>query len=200
VIIESLIDALFEWQPPTLMQDRVEKLGQALGNDAMQRRGRAFREAFVAARFALRTEQEEVSLLREVNDETTPDFAVRSNGLIARYETTEADIPGRKRQLEYRDPRPPGVEPMVFTSLDVMVERMREITGKKAAKTYSDCRGLIVHLNPPMFSFNPMFRTENMRIATEPAAQAFEEVWLLRDKGVLLWRAGKFQGWVPDNF
>ena len=49
---------------------------------------------------------------------------------------------------------------MLFTSLDAMVEQMRMITSRKAAKTYSDCAGLVVHLNPPMFSFNPKFHTE----------------------------------------
>lgn len=72
-----LIDALYEWQPPLLMHERVEKLGKALGNLAMQRQGRAFREAWVTARFALRSEHDEVTLLCETNDGATPDFAVR---------------------------------------------------------------------------------------------------------------------------
>ena len=182
------------------MQDRVNVLAEMLGNDAMQRRGKPFREAWVAARFALRTAQEEVRLLREEQNGTTPDFAVRTGNIVTRYETTEADVPGRKRQLEYRTSLPAGVEPMIFTSLDAMIEQMRMITSRKAAKTYTDCAGLVVHLNPPMFSFNPEFRTQSMRAATEPAAKSFREVWLLRDKGVLLWLDGEFQGWVPDDF
>lgn len=191
---------LFEWQPPALMQARVDELAAVLGNDAMQRRGRPFREAFVAARFALRTEQDAVRLLSESNYGTTPDFAVRQGSATKQYETTEADVPGRKRQLEYREPLPPGVQPMLMTSLDAMIEQMRAITARKAQKSYLDCAGLVVHLNPPMFSFNPSFRTESMRLATEPAANAFEEVWLLRDKGVLLWKGGEFLGFVPDDF
>ena len=195
---EQLIEQLFEWQPPELMQERVDVLAELLGNDAMQRRGKAFREAWVAARFAYRADQEEVRLLREEQNGTTSDFAVRSGNVTRRYETTEADVPGRKRQLEYRSPVPAGVQPMIMTSLDAIVEQMRLITSRK--KRYMDCAGLVVHLNPPMFSFNPEFRTESMRLATEPASIAFREVWLLRDKGVLLWLEGKFLGWVPDDF
>ena len=192
--------SLYEWQSPDEMSARVDELGRLLGNDVMQRRGRDYREAYIAARFAKTSEQDSVRLLRERNDETTPDFEVRKAGQISRYETTEADVPGRKRQLEYRDPRPPGVEPMNFTSLNAMVTQMRKVAGKKAAKVYRDCTGLVIHLNPPMFSFDPAFRTDQMREATEPAAAAFEEVWLLRDRGVLLWKSGEFQGWVPDDF
>lgn len=197
---DQLIELLFEWQPPYCMQERVDALAEMLGNDAMQRKGKPFREAWVAARFARRTDQEEVRLLREEQTGTTPDFAVRSGNVARRYETTEADVPGRKRQLEYRVPMPAGVEPMIMTSLDAMVEQMRLVTSRKAAKQYTDCAGLVVHLNPPMFSFNPAFRTDSMRLATEPAANAFREVWLLRDKGVLLWLEGNFLGWVPDDF
>ena len=197
---EALISSLYEWQRPTEMSARVEELGMLLGNDKMQRRGRAFREAFIAARFALTTEQDAVRILRETNDGVTPDFEVRKEDRLSRYETTEADVPGRKRQLEYREPVPSGVEPMIFTSLDVMVPYMRCLAAKKAAKPYRDCTGLVIHLNPPMFSFNPSFRTEKMREATEPAASAFEEVWLLRDEGVLLWKDGHFVGEIHDDF
>ena len=124
---DELMELLFDWQSPALMQARVEELSRLLGNDAMQRKGRPFREAYVAARFAARTDQEKVRLLREEQNRTTPDFAVGSGNFVRRYETTEADVPGRKRQLEYRDPLPPGVEPMVFTSLDAMIQQMRMV-------------------------------------------------------------------------
>lgn len=197
---EPLIASLYDWQTPEEMSERVDQLKIVLGNDAMQRRGRAFREAFIATRFARTAEQSAVRLLRETNEEVTPDFEVQKDGQVRRYETTEADIPGRRRQLEYRDPTPPGVEPMIFTSLDVMVPHMRSLAAKKATKPYRNCTGLVIHLNPPMFSFNPSFRTEKMREATEPASIAFKEVWLLRDQGVLLWKDGSFVGEVHDDF
>lgn len=197
---DRIMDALYEWQSPDQMANRVEHLKDMLGDDAMQRRGKPFREAFIAARFARTSKQDAVRLLPETNSDATPDFEVRKDQQIKRYETTEADVPGRKRQLEYRNPRPTGVEPMIFTSLDEMVPHMQKLAAKKASKSYGDCTGLIIHLNPPMFSFNPTFRTEKMREATEPAAHAFEEVWLLRDEGVLLWKNGHFVGEIHDDF
>ncbi len=65
---------------------------------------------------------------------------------------------------------------------------------------YRDCTGLVIHLNPPMFSFQPAFRTAHMREATEPAATAFREVWLVRDQGVLLWKDGSFIDQIHDDF
>jgi len=198
--VEALIASFYEWQSPGEMSARVDALGDLLGNDAMQRRGRAFREAFIAARFARTAEQDQVRLLHETNDGVTPDFEVRRGDYCNRYETTEADVPGRRRQLEYRDPAPPGIEPMIFTSLDVMVPYIQGLVAKKASKPYRDCTGLVLHLNPPMFSFQPSFRTTQMREATEPAAAAFREVWVLRDQGVLLWKDGSFVGQVHDDF
>ena len=200
ITAEDLMASLLDWQSPDEMFERVDELRGVLGNDAMQRRGKPFREAFIASRFARTCQQDAVRLLPETNIDVTPDFAVRKLGLVKRYETTEADIPERKRQLEYRQPRPSGVEPMIGTSLDRMVPHMRKLAAKKAAKPYENCTGLIIHLNPPMFSFNPTFRTEQMREATEPAANAFKEVWLLRDEGVLLWKDGNFIGQIHDDF
>ena len=197
---ELLMETLYEWQSPEEMNAKVEQLAVLLGTDAMQRRGKAFREAYIAARFARTAKQGAVRLLVETNKKVTPDFAVREGQSIKQYETTEADVPNRRRQLEYRNPRPVGVEPMIFTSLSAMVPHMQKIAAKKAAKPYENCTGLIIHLNPPMFSFNPSFRTEQMREATEPAAHAFEEVWLLRDEGVLLWKDGHFIGEIHSNF
>ena len=197
---EALITSFYEWQSPDEMSARVSALGELLGNDTMQRRGRAFREAFIAARFSRTAGQDRVRLLWETNDGVTPDFEVGRGDHCNRYETTEADVPGRRRQLEYRDPMPPGVEPMVFTSIDDMVPHMRGLAAKKASKPYRDCTGLVIHLNPPMFSFQPALRTAHMKEATEPAAAAFREVWLLRNRGVLLWENGSFVGEVHDDF
>lgn len=49
---EQLIEQLFGWQPPELMQERVDVLAEMLGNDAMQRRGKAFREAWPRSNFS----------------------------------------------------------------------------------------------------------------------------------------------------
>ncbi|WP_221792212.1 hypothetical protein [Aquisediminimonas sediminicola] len=191
--------SFFEWQSPDEMCQRVERLKIMLGNDAFQRRGRAFREAFIAARIARANGQDAVRLLPETNDEVTPDFDVRKGDHLKRYETTEADIPGRRRQLEYRDPRSSEPDLMGLTALDVMVNHIQSLARKKAAKPYRDCTGLVIYLNPPMFSFNPTFSTAHMKDATEPAAKGFEEVWLLREQATLLWKDGHFLKWMPDD-
>lgn len=199
-IEDQIIASLYEWQSPDEMGAAVDRLAGLLGDDVMQRRGRAFREGFLAARFARTAKQDAVRLLQEANDEVTPDFEVRTGDIAKKYETTEADVPGWKRQLEYRNPRPAGIEQMIFTPLDEMVGHMKLLTAKKAEKAYRDCTGLVVYLNPPAFSFDPMFRESQMKEATEPAARAFDEVWLLRDRGTLLWKHGEFIGNLDDDF
>jgi hypothetical protein len=154
----------------------------------------------VAARFAARTGREAVRLLKETGVTTTPDFAVRSLTGEQRYEITEADVPGRKRQAEYRNPPEPGVQFMTLTSLSVMVAHIQTLVAKKANKIYDDCAGLVVHMNPPIFSFDPLFRAQQLLEATEPAAAAFDEVWMIRDQGVLLWKQGKPCDGIPDDF
>ena len=196
----ELITALYAWQSIETMETLVTRLGRQLGTDVFQRRGRSYREAFIALRLAKALGECEVRLLMEANDTPTPDFEVRINGVIKKYETTEADIPGRRRQAEYRQPRPDGVEPVVFTSLEVMVEHMRDLAAKKSLKSYTECFGLVIYLNAPAFFFNPQMRMAQLKTATEPASSAFEEVWVVRDKGVMLWQSGRFLGHIPDDF
>lgn len=197
VLVADLDCQCFEWQTPDAMIAIADKLGAALGEDAMFRRGRTFREAFIAGRFARRRGAQRVRLLREDGRTNTPDFEVEMDGRTLRFETTEADIPGRRRQDEYRQPR--KVEPMIFTNLDVMVEQMRKLAAAKAAKAYDDCHGLVIWVNPPAFSFNPQMRWDSLIRGGEPAARSFAEVWAMRGEGSLLWLDGVAQAEVEGE-
>lgn len=196
-LVTALSERCFDWQHPEEMIALADQLSDALGYDAMLRRGRTFREAFIAGRFGRRRGAQLVRLLKEDGRANTPDFELEVEGRLMRFETTEADIPGRRRQDEYR--QPPKVEPMVFTNLDVMVEQMRTLAAAKASKRYDDCHGLVIWVNPPAFSFEPKMRWVNLVRGGEPAAQAFSEVWAMRGTGSLLWRDGVAQPEMPGE-
>jgi hypothetical protein len=186
--IHTLNDRLLDWIAVEQVGDVIGELGERLGDDAMLRIGRHYREGFVAWRFAERRGADSLRLLKEQPSGTTPDFEIDLKGELLRYETTEADVPGRKRQAEYRVPR--TVERMLFTDLDTMVAHMRVLAAKKAAKTYDNCRGLVIWVNPPAFAFVPELRWQGLVSGAEPAAAVFEEVWALRGTGSLLWHNG----------
>lgn len=186
--IHALNDRLLDWIAVEQFGDVIGELGERLGDGAMLRIGRHYREGFAAWRFAERRGADSLRLLKEQPSGTTPDFEIDLKGELLRYETTEADVPGRKRQAEYRVPR--TVERMLFTDLDTMVAHMRVLAAKKAAKTYDNCRGLVIWVNPPAFAFVPELRWQGLVNGAEPAAAAFEEVWALPGTGSLLWHNG----------
>ena len=190
-LARQLSDRLHDWIPTSEAGDIIGRLGEVLGNGAMMRIGRHYREGFIAWRFADRRGASSFRLLREQQDGTTPDFEIDRGGEVVRYEATEIDVPGRRRQDEYRVPR--KAEPMLFTDLNTMVEHMREVAARKAAKVYKDCRGLVIWVNPPAFVFRPEMRWEGLLRGAEPAAQAFSEVWGMRGTGSLLWLDGVAQ-------
>lgn len=189
--IKALNQRCFEWMSPEALITVTDQLNVLLGDAVMSRSGKIFREAFIASRFARRRGASKVRLILEDDSITTPDFEIDVGGRILRFETTEADIPGRRRQDEYRRPR--KVEPVIFTNLDIMTERMRELAAAKAAKGYADCYGLVIYVNPPAFFFNPEMRWDNLLRGGEPAAAAFREVWAFRGEGALLWLDGVAQ-------
>ena len=186
--IVDLNEQCFEWCTPEEMIAHSDQLSILLDTSAMSRLGRTFREAHIAGRFAKRRGADAVRLLRESGKHATPDFEIFLNGRCLLYETTEADIPGRRRQDEYA--KPAKAEPMFITNLDVMVEHMRELSAAKAAKRYTDCHGLVIWVNPPAFVFNPKLRWDSLVRGGEPAAAGFPEVWAMRGEGVLLWLNG----------
>jgi len=196
-VVADLSEQCFQWNTSDQMIALADELSEVLGNDAMFRLGRTFREAFIAGRFARRRGAQRVRLLKEDGKANTPDFELEVDGQYLRFETTEADIPGRRRQDEYR--QPPKVERMIFTSLDVMVEQMRTLAAAKAAKRYDNCHGLVIWVNPPAFSFNPKMRWDSLVRGGEPAAQAFAEVWAMRGDGSLLWQHGAAQNEVAGE-
>lgn len=175
--ISSQSDDLFAWQTPAEMRAIAELLSQQLGWGALKRAGTAFREAFVACRFAEHRSADAVRLLKAAQT-PTPDFAIRLANEERWYETTEADRPGRTRGNEpplqsiQMIPDSDWVEPEDY--LGVIQARAK----RKARRAYSRCNGLIIWSNAFPIAKEHQLDRRWWETAVEPAAEAFEEVWV----------------------
>ena len=174
------IDRFFEWHSPQALLAGAESLGAKLGHMAMRRPGTAYREAFVASRFAKHRGSELVRLLPP-RKRPTPDFALKLAGEELWYETTEVDRPGRKRGLEYADessgnlveqiPDEHWVEPDAYQAV------IHERCVQKASKRYDKCDGLIIWSNAFPIGNEDQLNTEWWIHAIRAAQGSFPEVW-----------------------
>jgi hypothetical protein len=180
MIADAKRASLYDWHLPDEMLVIVDSLHNDLGRQALLRPGTEYREAFVAARFAKHRSSERVRLLR-AGSRPTPDFSVLLDEAEHWFETTEADRPGRKRDLEYSEenhfdgfeniPDEHWVEPDAYLAV------IQERCAQKAAKGYDKCDGLIIWSNAfPISNWDHL--DENWwKLAAAPAQGAFPEVW-----------------------
>ena len=145
-------------------------------NDAKE-----FREGWIAGRFAAYRNVDAVRLLEEQHVTPTPDFEVRSEHTTWRYETTEAFVPEVMRDS--------GMD-IAVTSLGRICEVAQAASRKKAGKEYKACHGLVMYISSPAFAFQPELRWPALQEALLPAADNFEEVWVLRESFALVWQNG----------
>lgn len=169
----------FEWQLPERMASSVDALREDLGHQAMLRPGREYREAFIAARFALHRNAELVRLIVP-KAEPTPDFAIQLAGQELWFETTEVDRPGRRRGEEYKDGVPQTTQ-LVPGNEWVTPEEYLAVIGTavlaKARKAYEKCDGLIIWSNAFPISDWDSLTDDWWAVAARPAISAFDEVW-----------------------
>lgn len=180
MIAETMRASLYEWHPPVEMLTILDSLGGDLGRLALLRPGTEYREAFVAARFAKYRSSERVRLLRP-SSIPTPDFAIVLDGFEYWFETTEADRPGRKRDLEYaKEDHSDAFESVpdeLWVEPDTYLTIIQERCTKKAAKSYEKCDGLIIWSNAFPISDQESLDGDWWKLATSPALGAFPEIW-----------------------
>lgn len=156
------------------------EFGDLLGRHAMRRAGAAFRESFIASRFAAHRKADAVRLLRP-RKQATPDFAIMLNQVEAWYETTEADRPGRKRMDEYAsDDQQAGVEHIPddhWVEPDTYADVINVLTTRKGQKSYDKCDGLIIWSNAFPIAQQDQLNERWWQEAARPAQTAFPEVW-----------------------
>lgn len=151
-------------------------------------------DAFAAGRFAVARWTNEVCSLRMERDRF-PDFALKFEKRIERFEFTEADRAGRRRGEEYQrqaERRRRGLpnEPELFNLAEEIAaarEAIPRVIEAKARKHYWPKPNLLVHVNLTIFDWPPDRGAELIEL-TSPWQQTFESLWLL-------WGAHVFRAW-----
>ncbi len=112
---------------------------------------------------------------------TTPDFAVQLRERELWFEVTEADRPGRKRNLEYA---PSTLREAVRTLRDdewidqnIYAEEIDRLCRQKSSKEYDRCDGLIINSNAFGIIDDHLMTDEWWSDAARSARDKFSEVW-----------------------
>jgi hypothetical protein len=167
----------FTWQSAESLLARTESDSDRLGENWKRRRGRDFREAFIAARFAKWVGAEAVRLLPPNGNRPTPDFAIKLQSNEFWYETTEIDRRDRRRGSEPPLESPLQVPPNEWVTTADYLEVLRERSAAKAAKDYVKCHGLVIYDNAWPLSDPENQTLDWWRSGTTDARARFSEVW-----------------------
>ena len=172
--------SLFDWQTPSEFVTKADGLRASLGKQALFKKGIEYREAYIAGKFANHVSSDSVKLLR-TRPVPTPDFAVRHCGIEFWFESTEADRPSRKRNLEYSFASSP--ESIRFLKDDEWVSQSEysaeidRLCRQKSEKIYDKCDGLILNSNAFGIIDEHLMDEAWWRLATQAALSRFDEVW-----------------------
>ena len=168
----------FDWQSPESLRDLAESDSLLLGLDALKRRGKDFREAFAASRFALHRRATSVRLIKPRDGSQTPDFAMLLNKQELWFETTEIDRPGRRRGDEPFQSGFVAYADGEWTSPDELGPVVTERVAAKVSKTYDKCDGLLIWFNAFPVDRARELTTEWWNTSAEPARDHFAETWV----------------------
>lgn len=161
-----------------------DELNSVIGDNPFTNSARAFRESFVASRFAEYIGASHIKLLKEA-DAPMPDFAIKLHDEILNYEITELDDPKRQRGREYQTGQ---FSQKSTIDRSQFIEQIRYLSDNKARKKYSEVHGLIIWTN--IFSDDSVSAIDAQQ-ASSLASSAFSQVWLRDGEAFTqLWQFG----------
>ena len=193
--VETLDDHfkwMSQWRSPREMNEYVDELMAAAGSKALfNKPGTTFiLEAWIAGHFANVVGATTVRLI----DDQWPDLEVRLNDNLIRFEAIEADVPGRKRGDEYRQP-PKMVEDPVedwIARAEAVPGALQTAVRKKQAKLYSKHENLLIYLNIREYGIRHREIISAFPDATKDARDIFKSVWILwKEQAFEVWRDGE---------
>jgi hypothetical protein len=177
---------LQRWMTPAEMDARFDALSAISDQHFFLHGENQFMEdAHIAARFALARGASRVRLVKD-----PPDFEIEADGVVQRFEATEADHAGRKRGDEYKAAlgQPPGWRHFDTAAINAEIAAvpvaLRAAAELKAAKAMADPRydpswGLVILQNAATHGCGRAEIEACLEVATEPASHVFREVWVL---------------------
>lgn len=193
---QALTD-LKQWQSPEAMAERFAAISAIPGEYFFVHAGHEFiRDAYIAAEFAKARGASRVRL-----SDDPPDFEIEVDGVVEKFEATEADIPGRKRGDEYRaeleNPQHTELvaQEVINAGIAAVPVALRAAAELKAAKAFQDSRydpswGLVILQNCATYGFGKAELEAGFDAATLPAKTAFRQVWVL-------WGREAYRTWPP---
>ena len=173
---------LQQWMNPDDMAARFDALKATSCDYFFIQGGLQFiRDAHIAATFA---KARGASRVRLCGGER-PDFEIEIGDGARLFEATEADLPDRKRGDEYRadlgKPKVPvGVDQEeIAANIAAVPGALRARAVGKAAGGYDPAWGLVILQNCATYGCDRDEIEDCFEAATQPAANAFAEVWVL---------------------
>jgi len=190
--LDSHLQWMSQWRPPGDMNEYVHELMNSVGSKALfNKSGTTFiLEAWIAGHFANVVGATTVRLI----DDQWPDFELRLNENLIRFETTEADVPGRKRGDEYRQSPQMMEDPVEdwIARAEAVPGALKTAVRKKKAKLYSKHENLLIYLNIGEYGIRHREIIAAFPDATKDARDIFKSVWILwKQQAFEVWRDGE---------
>ncbi len=187
--IDTLIERLSEWQTPCTMLAEVEAVVKTIGSSSLfNQSGLAFlRDAWIAGKIGEVRNAEKVRLVSD----NWPDFELLIHSKVEAFEAVEADHPGRRRGVEYRE----GFDEVADDPLEDWIARadqaatwLQMACQKKVEKFYGHRVNLVIYLNLSEYGIRQSEVEACFPSATEIVKDAFETVWIL-------WKQRAYRVW-----
>ena len=173
-------ELLYNWQVPGTLVAQADKLRDSLGKQALFREGTSFREAYIAGKFGIHLGADFVRLLRP-GSQPTPDFALQFEESELWFESTEADRPSRKRNLEYLESTTLEGTRLLrddeWVDQSIYAREIDRLCRQKSAKNYGKCDGLIINSNAFGIIGEELMDEEWWRKSASTALVNFDQVW-----------------------
>lgn len=173
---------LRQWMTLDEMAARFDALSAISGDYFFIQGGLQFiRDAHIAATFAKSRAARRVRLCAG----NRPDFEIDGADGTRLFEATEADLPGRRRGDEYRATlgKPDTMVHVENAEINANIAAVPgALTARavgKAGGGYDPAWGLVIFLNVATYGCDKEEIEDCMEAATQPAANAFSEVWVL---------------------
>ena len=189
--VDALRHAVEQWQSPAELAQSVDHItSDVLFNQS----GLQFvRDAMIGSTFA---SLRKASQVRVVADEW-PDFELRVENRLDRFEATEALDPRRRRGPEYRfEDTTQAVNSVTYEKIsadaDLAPSWLADACRKKAEKAYSTKINLAVYFNFGEYGWRHKEILAQLETASAPAKDAFASVWIMwKERLYLTWQDGK---------
>jgi hypothetical protein len=187
---------LTEWRAPDEMYEYVDRL---MGEVGLGRAGCEFlRDAWAASTFASLRGAPAVRLVSDL----WPDFEVRTGAGLERFEFVQADIEGRRMDVEHREARAKkfaGKSTLEHDPVEAWIARAEQVpaclaraVASKIGKNYAQKTSLLVYLNINEYGIRQREIEGSFATSTAEARDKFKNVWVLwKARAYEVWRDGR---------